>query len=138
MENRVTAFILDLVKLISKKITVDDFLELHPEYYGPNGELGKNLFPKIDMLLKTRAVTNADKFAELVMKFISLTNDSYTLLDKFIGISLTAVKSLNEHSIDDDVKITKILSFNDRARNVVPGGGIEPPTRGFSILCSTD
>jgi hypothetical protein len=23
-------------------------------------------------------------------------------------------------------------------RNVVPRGGIEPPTRGFSVLCSTN
>ncbi|HGJ5875970.1 MAG TPA: hypothetical protein ACHBX0_05690, partial [Arsenophonus sp.] len=35
-------------------LSEDDFLELYLEYYGFNGELGKNLFPKIDMLLKIK------------------------------------------------------------------------------------
>ena len=76
LENKVTLLILDLVKLISKKIPIDKFLQLHPEYYAYNGELGKYLFPKIDRLLKIKKVTNANEFAELMMKVISVTNNS--------------------------------------------------------------
>ena len=44
-------------------------------------------------------------------------------------------KPLYKHSID---KILKSNLFKRCARKVVPRGGIEPPTRGFSVLCSTD
>ncbi|HGJ5860243.1 MAG TPA: hypothetical protein ACHBX6_11235 [Arsenophonus nasoniae] len=104
LEDKVPLLILDLVKLISKKITIDKFLQLHPEYYGYNGELDKYLFPKIDRLLKIKKVTNADEFAELMIEFLSLSNNSYTLLDKFMGINIEAVKSLNQYSIEGDFK----------------------------------
>jgi len=38
------------------------------------------------------------------MEFISLTNNSYVLLDKFVGVSLDAVKSLNQYSMENDFK----------------------------------
>ncbi|WGO82940.1 hypothetical protein [Arsenophonus apicola] len=104
LEDKITLLILDLVKLISKKITIDKFLQLHPEYYAYNGELGKYLFPKIDRLLKIKKVTNADEFAELMIEFLSLSNNSYTLLDKFMGVNIEAVKSLNQRSIEGDFK----------------------------------
>lgn len=93
-----------MAKLISKKITVDDFLLLHPEYYGFNPELGKDLIPRMNMLLNITEVTNANEFAELMMKVISVTNNSYILLDKFMGQSLEAIRSLNEYLIEDNFK----------------------------------
>lgn len=102
--DRITLLILNLVKLTSKKITIDKFLQLHPEYYGYDDELAKYLFPKIDRLLNTKKITNADEFAELVIEFLSLSNDSYTFLDKFMAITLEAVKSLNQYSIEGDFK----------------------------------
>lgn len=38
------------------------------------------------------------------MEFISLTNNSYVLLDKFVGVSLDAVKLLNQYTTDYDFK----------------------------------
>ena len=31
----------------------------------------------------------------------------------------------------------KVKGLVDKVFQVVPGGGFEPPTRGFSVLCST-
>ncbi len=33
---------------------------------------------------------------------------------------------------------TKKAAHRDGAKKMVPGDGIEPPTRGFSVPCSTD
>jgi hypothetical protein len=104
VDDKILSLIVELAKLISKKITVDDFLLLHPEYYGFNAELGKELIPRMDMLLKTTEITNANEFVELMIKVISLTSNSYILLDKFMGQSLEAIKSLNEYLIEDNFK----------------------------------
>ena len=41
-----------------------------------------------------------------------------------------------EESLRPETKKACILA--QAFKVMVPGGGIEPPTRGFSILCSTD
>lgn len=104
MDEKILSLILDLAQLISKKITVDDFLLLHPEYYGLNSELGNNLTPIMNMLLNTKKITNPDEFAELMIVFMSLTSNCYILLDKFMAQSLEAIRSLNEYFIDDNYK----------------------------------
>lgn len=38
------------------------------------------------------------------MEFICLTNNSYVLLDKFVGVSLDAVKLLNQYATKYDFK----------------------------------
>ena len=40
-------------------------------------------------------------------------------------------------TIECPLLVNRVLEKNSLA-TVVPRGGIEPPTRGFSVLCSTD
>lgn len=39
-----------------------------------------------------------------MIEFLSLSNNSYTSLDKFMEINIEAVKSLNQYSIEGDFK----------------------------------
>ena len=101
--NEVTvSLILDLARLISNKIKLDDFLSLHLEYYGFNGELYKNIIPKLKMILGSVTGTNEDEFAEFMMGLISLSDYSFILIDKFLELNIVAIKNLNEILIEDD------------------------------------
>ncbi|MDR5617123.1 hypothetical protein [Arsenophonus sp.] len=101
--NEVTAhLVLDLANLILKKMDLDNFLSSHPEYYGFSGEVFNDIFGKLKTILNSKEVTNSNEFAEFMMGLISFTNYSYNIVDKFLDLNISVIKSINKSLLEDD------------------------------------
>ena len=72
------------------------------------------------------------KVLKLVFSYITFHN-TVTINSKFHNFhkDLRQVKNIILTECD------KVKGLIDEDFQVVPGGGFEPPTRGFSVLCST-
>ncbi|WP_387689162.1 hypothetical protein [Photorhabdus sp. RM71S] len=75
----------DVADLALNKFTVDDFLRLHPEYFGKKNDLYTVMQTELASLIKLAAPTNADSFAELCIAILSLNQFSFDLLDNYLS-----------------------------------------------------
>ena len=69
-------------------------------------------------------------------------NGSYAVKRAVLKLALTDRITYDRKSgyrtPDFSLPFKVLEDFNMLKKQMVPGGGIEPPTRGFSILCSTN
>ncbi|WP_350307136.1 hypothetical protein [Photorhabdus viridis] len=79
------SLIADVANLTLNKLTVDNFLQLHPEYFGKKNELYTVMQTELASLLKLATPTNADSFAELCIAILSLNQFSFDLLDNYLS-----------------------------------------------------